>query len=140
MFEALGIPLLLAQDPTGIGEKLGQAQNTQQVLGLVVGALVVALLAVVGWYLRERKAWGEEKAGIQEEHGNSKAKAITAHGAERLAWEVERGKHAATLTEVAEAAADSREGLMREMLELVLRVEKALDRLAQWKDERREAP
>jgi len=130
MFDALGIPLLLAQDPTGIGEKLGQAQNVQQILGFVVAALVVALLAVVGWYLRERKAWGEEKATIQEEHGKAKAKAITAHSAERLSWEVERGKHAAQLTELAEQNADGRETLMREMLELALRIEKALDRLA----------
>ena len=134
---------LLAQDtaildPTGIGEKLGKAQDVQQILGIIIGVLIFVVVTLVAWYLRERKAWGEEKASIHEAHGKAKAKAITAHGGERLAWEVERGKHSAQLTEVAEQAADGRETLMREMLELALRIEKALDRLAEWKEARKE--
>ena len=60
----------------------------------------------------------KEKADILDRWAKSK-----------LAWEVERGTHAGRLTEVAEGAADSRESLMREMLELALRIEKALTAL-----------
>lgn len=114
--------LILAQsiDPTEFGRELGQAQNVQQILGTLVGGLVLVCLVLVGWYLRERKAWTEEKVDILKRWGDAK-----------LSWQVERGKHAAQLTEVAEAAANSREGLLREMLDLSLRIEKALDRLAE---------
>jgi len=120
MFDTL--LLLFAQDvidPTTIGEKLGQAQDVQQVLGVIVGVLVLVVLAVVGWYLRERKACGEEKVDIVKRWGEAK-----------LAWEVERGKHAGQLAELAAAAAEDKEGLMRELIDLSLRIEKALARLA----------
>jgi len=122
--------LLLAQDstaldPTAIGDKLGKAQDVQEILGIIVGVLIVVVVALVTWYLRERKAWGIEKLDLIKRWGDAK-----------LEWEVERGKHAGQLTEVAEAAADSREGLMREMLDLSLRIEKALNRLAEWKEAR----
>ena len=116
------IPMLLAQDaldPTAIGEKLGQAQDIQEILGIVIGVLVLVVLALVTWYLRERKAWGEEKLDIIKRWGEAK-----------LAWEVERGKHAGQIAELAAAAAEDKEGLMREMMDLYLRIEKALERLA----------
>ncbi|KKM19885.1 hypothetical protein LCGC14_1651130 [marine sediment metagenome] len=112
-------------DPTKLGETLGQAQSVQQVLGVIVSVLIVVVLALVTWYLRERKAWGEEKVELIRRWGEAKLK-----------WEQERGTHAGQLTEVANKAADGRENLMREMLDLSLRIEKALDRLAEWKKAR----
>jgi len=120
----------LAQtDPVAIGDALGKSQDIQQVLGIIIGVLIAVVLALVTFYLRERKGWGGEKV-----------KLVEAHGEERLAWEKERGAHAGRLAEVADVAADGREGLMREMLELALRIEKALDRLATWKEARGEGP
>lgn len=124
--------ILLAQstiDPTKLGETLGQAQSVQQVLGTVIGVLVLVVLALVTWYLRERKAWGEEKVDI-----------IGRWGAAKLEWEKERGKHAGHLTALATASADDKETLMREMLDLSLRIEKALDRLHVWKEARGDQP
>lgn len=133
------LPMLLAQDaidPTAIGERLGKAQDVQEILGIIIGVLVLVVLALVGFYLRERKAWGEEKAKLIGEHATEKADILQRWSAAKLDWEQERGKHAGQITEVAEAAADGREALMREMLALALRIEKALDRLAQWKEAR----
>ena len=126
------LPLLLAQDPTvldpiAIGDKLGKAQDVQEILGIIVGVLVVVVLALVTWYLRERKAWGEEKLDIIKRWGEAK-----------LAWETERGKHAGQLADLAAAAAEDKEGLMREMMDLALRIEKALDALRVWKEARGE--
>lgn len=134
--------LLLAQDPTaldptGIGEKLGQAQDVQEIQGIIIGALIAVVLGGVTWYLRERKAWGEEKVAMVEAHGKAKAKAITAHGAERLAWEVERGKHAGLLTELANENAEGREAMLREQIGLTLKIEKALDRLSEIRQDLR---
>lgn len=122
------LPIILAEtfDPAAIGDKLGQAQNAQQVLAVCVTVLLVAIVAIVVWYLRERGAWNAEKVDLIKRWGEAK-----------LAWEVERGKHAAQLISVAEAAADSREVLMREMLDLHLKIAKTLDNLANLKDSRR---
>lgn len=133
-------PLLLAQDALALGDKLGRAQDVQEILGIVIGVLGMVVLALVTWYLRERKAWGEEKVGIVEAHGKAKARAITAHGTERLAWEVERGKHARLLTELANENAEGREAMLRDQIVLTLKIEKALDRLAEIRqDIRRES-
>ncbi len=120
-------PLLLSQsiDPVELGNNLGKAQDVQEILGIIVGVLVAVVLALVTWYLRERKTWGEDKVDIIERWGNAK-----------LEWEKERGKHAGQLAELAAAAADDKESLMREMMDLSLRIEKALDRLAEWKSGR----
>ena len=123
MFDLL--PLLFAQDaidPVAIGDKLGKAQDVQEILGVVVGVLVVVVLALVTWYLRERKAWGEEKVDLIKRWSEAK-----------LDWEKERGKHAGQLANLAAAAAEDKEGLMREMMDLALRIEKALDALRAWK-------
>ena len=138
----LDLPGLLAQsiDPTKLGETLGQAQSVQQVLGIIVGVLVLVVLALVTWYLRERKAWGLEKLSLVTAWNDEKADILRRWGESKLAWEVERGKHAGQITEVAEAAADTRENLMREMLNLSLKIERALDRLAEWKEARKEGP
>lgn len=56
--------MLLAQDlpldPLKIGEELGKAQNVQQVLALVVGVLLLALIAVVVFHVREARRWEEK--------------------------------------------------------------------------------
>ena len=54
------MPWLLAQDPVGIGESLGQAQGVQQILGIIIGMLLLALLAVVAYHLREVRRWQDK--------------------------------------------------------------------------------
>lgn len=133
------MPLLLAQDaidPTAIGEKLGKAQDVQEILGVIVGVLVVVILAVVAWYLRERKAWGLEHVAIVLKCANDEKELLGRWTESKLKWEQERLAHAVALGRVREAAADVERGLMREMLDLALRIDKSLTKLAEWKDAR----
>ena len=126
--------LLLAQsaiDPTAIGEKLGQAQDVQQVLSIIVGVLILVVLAVVAWYLRERKASSEEKADIIKRWAEAKASAASELATERLARQADSTEHQRVRYEDLASYAEEKEGLMREMMELSLRLEKVLDKLAE---------
>ena len=135
----MDLPLLLAQDaidPTAIGEKLGKAQDVQEILGIIVGVLILVVLALVGWYLRERKTWGEEKATMVSTGATAEADIIARWSEAKVKWEKERHAHTAELAKVREAAADVERGLMRELLALSLRIEQALTKLSEWKEAR----
>jgi len=54
----------LAIDPSKVAEELGKAQNVQQVLAVVVGALLVFLVAMILFHIREQRRW-EAKADDQ---------------------------------------------------------------------------
>ena len=131
--------LLLAQDaidPTAIGDKLGKAQDVQQVLGIIVGVLVLVVLALVAFYLRERKAWGIEKVELVKVGAKAEKELLSRWHEARVAWEQERLRHAQEVAGVREKAADVERGLMREMLDLALRIDKSLTKLAEWKEAR----
>ena len=129
--------LLLAQDidPTAIGDKLGQAQDVQQVLGIVIGVLILVVLALVTWYLRERKTWGEEKATLITDHSKEMAELVGRWSEAKIRWEAERTKHAEVQLRTKDQAAKEKEALMREMLDLVLKVERALKALTELRRE-----
>lgn len=115
----------LGIDPTEIGKQLGQAQDVQTVLGTIVGVLLVAILALIYFYLREKKAWNLDKEKLLDRWSNAK-----------VDWETERTEHQRALKEQGDKAAKEKEGLMREMLNLALKIEKSLDKLAAWKEAR----
>ena len=54
----------LTIDPSKVAEELGKAQNVQQVLAVVVGALLVFLIATILFHIREQRRW-EAKADDQ---------------------------------------------------------------------------
>ena len=129
----LDLDLFVGQivSPTAISNGLAEAQSVQQVLAAIVAALVFTLLAVVSFYLKERKAWSEEKLAQVKEHNAEKQDILDRWSGAKLEWEQERGRHVAGISEAKDRAASEKEALMREMLDLVLRVERALDTLAQ---------
>lgn len=47
-------------DPISIGESLGKAQNVQQVLATVVGVLLLAIIAIVIFHVREARRWEDK--------------------------------------------------------------------------------
>ena len=47
--------LLLAQDPVGIGEALGQAQDVQKVLGIICGVLLLAVGGLWTYHVKREK-------------------------------------------------------------------------------------
>lgn len=44
-------------DPTAVAQDLGKAQNVQEVLAIVVSVLLIFLLAVVVFHVREARRW-----------------------------------------------------------------------------------
>ena len=120
-------------DPIKLGDTLGQAQSVQQILGTIVGVLLAAVLALVYFYLRERKAWNACEVKCLKEWNEEKAGILDRWRASKIKWEQTRTKHAEIQLELKDQAAEEKEGLMREMLDLVLRVEQALKALAELK-------
>jgi len=127
--------LQLAQsiDPTELGRELGQAQNVQQILGTIVGVLVAVVLALVYFYLKERRSWTEQQVKAITDAAQEKEDILARWSGSKVEWEQERTKHAEVQLATKDQAADEKEGLMREMLDLVLRVEQALKALAELK-------
>lgn len=128
-------PLVLAQsiDPTAIGDKLGQAQSVQQVLGVIIGVLLLTLIALVTFYLRERKAWNEEKVKLVEDHNAEQKDLIGRWSQAKVDWEQERTRHTEALLTLRDTGAKEKEGMFREMMDIVLRVEQALANLVKLK-------
>lgn len=134
-------------DPIELGKSLGQAQDVQTVLGVVIGMLLVALLAVVKFWLASRTEWGAEKLKLSTEHEREKGELTrvaaenagqlaVAHQADAVEWEKARTGFVQRERDLIEVHAAKVEGLMREMLDLAVGVEKALDKLGRLAEQR----
>ena len=56
-----------ALEAAKVAEQLSQAGDVQQVLAYVVGALLVALIAVVTWHLKQQESHRVEVAALRDE-------------------------------------------------------------------------
>lgn len=125
--------LLLAQadklDPTKIAEDLSQAQDVQQVLSTIVGVMVFVVIALVTFYLREKGAWGKEKEELLRQAAADQRGLLQRWSEAKIKWENERLRHAEAIKDLTASSATEKESLMREMLALALKIEKALTAL-----------
>ena len=115
--------------PEEIGSALGQAQDVQQVLGIVIAVLIAALLAIVTYYLREKGAWTKEQVELAKEQTRELGVKETAAESARADWERERALFIQRERDLIKEHATKSEELWREMIELTLGVERALDQL-----------
>ena len=77
------MPILLAQDPTAIAQELAKAESVQQVLSIVVGVLLFALLSMVFGYVK-RELYHESEAKAANLASNTREDDLRKHFEKRL--------------------------------------------------------